>query len=115
MSIQTFSPSDSLAAQAKALCEDGIILVTDLAPAGLVTEVADELQPHFDSIGRQFEDDFNGYATHRLASTLAYSMRAADLIANPHVLSVLDAVLLPHCTNYRIGSSTGIEILPGED
>lgn len=115
MSIQTFSPSDSLAAQAKALCEDGIILVTNLAPAGLVTEVADELQPHFDSIGRQFEDDFNGYATHRLASTLAYSMRAADLISNPHVLSVLDAVLLPHCTNYRIGSSTGIEILPGED
>ena len=52
MSIQTFSPSDSLAAQTKALCEDGVILVTDLAPAGLVTEVADELQPHFDSIGR---------------------------------------------------------------
>ena len=43
MSIQTFSPSDSLAAQTKALCEDGVILVTDLAPAGLVTEVADEL------------------------------------------------------------------------
>ena len=41
MSIQTFSQSDSLAAQAKALCEDGVILVTELAPAGLVTEVAD--------------------------------------------------------------------------
>ena len=31
------------------------------------------------------------------------------------MLSLLDAVLLPHCTNYRIGSSTGIEILPGEN
>ena len=114
MSIQYFSESDSAQAQASALLEDGAIVVTDLASAQLVAEVADELQPHFDTIGQQFEDDFNGHATHRLASTLAFSMRAADLIAKPHVLSLLDAILLPHCTNYRIGSSTGIEILPGE-
>ena len=115
MTIQYFSQSDSVEAQVSALREDGAMVVTDLASAQLVAEVADELQPHFDTIGRQFEDDFNGYATHRLASTLAYSMRAADLIAKPHVLALLDAVLLPHCTNYRIGSSTGIEILPGEN
>ena len=27
---------------------------------------------------------------------------------------VADAVLLPHCINYQIGSATAIEILPGE-
>ena len=27
---------------------------------------------------------------------------------------MVDAILLPHCINYRIGSCTGIEILPGE-
>jgi hypothetical protein len=30
------------------------------------------------------------------------------------VLAAADEVLLPHCENYRIGSLTGIEILPGE-
>ena len=29
-------------------------------------------------------------------------------------MSVIDEVLLPFCENYRIGSTTGIEILPGE-
>jgi hypothetical protein len=29
-------------------------------------------------------------------------------------MEVADAVLLPHCINYQIGSATAIEILPGE-
>ena len=96
MSIQYFSESDSAQAQASALREDGAIVVTDLASAQLVAEVADELQPHFDTIGQQFEDDFNGHATHRLASTLAFSMRAADLIAK--LPSSTSLIILPFRT-----------------
>ena len=109
-----FSESDSFEDQLTALKRDSAIVVTDLVSDQTVDTVRAELQPFFDRIGGQFEDDFNGYNTRRLASTLAYSMRAAALIEQPHTLKLMDALLLPHCTHYQIGSSTGIEIMPGE-
>ena len=114
LSVSYFSASDPLDEQILALKNDGAIVVRDLADATLVDQVASELQPFFDTQGHNFEDDFNGHATRRLASTLAYSSTAADLIEQTHVLALLDRILLPHCTNYRIGSSTGIEIHAGE-
>ncbi|MGA1695810.1 MAG: phytanoyl-CoA dioxygenase family protein [Arenicellales bacterium] len=112
--LRYFNVSDAFDDQVQALKRDGAMVVNDLIDARTVDRVLQELQPHFDAIGRQFEDDFNGYATRRLASVLAYSMHAAALIEQPLVLKIMDALLLPHCINYRIGSSTGIQILPGE-
>ncbi len=112
--IAYFRASDPFGDQVSALKRDGAIVVRDLVSETTVESILSELQPHFDAIGRQFEDDFNGYVTRRLASVLAYSMQAAALIEQPHVLKLMDALLLPHCINYRIGSSTGIQILPGE-
>ena len=114
LSVSYFRASDPLDEQILGLKNDGAIVVRDLASTTLVDQVASELQPFFDTKGRDFEDDFNGSATRRLASTLAYSSSAADLIEQAHVLALLDPILLPHCSNYRIGSSTGIEIHPGE-
>ena len=114
LSVSYFSASDPLDEQILALKNDGAIVVRDLAATTLVDQVASELQPFFDATGQNFEDDFNGYSTRRLASTLAYSSTAADLIEQTHVLTLLDQILLPHCSNYRIGSSTGIEIHAGE-
>lgn len=42
------------------------------------------------------------------------SRASADLIGEDKVMSVLDKILLPSCQNYNIGSTTAIEILPGE-
>ena len=114
LSVSYFSASDPLDEQILALKNDGAIVVRDLAATTLVDQVASELQPFFDATGQNFEDNFNGYSTRRLASTLAYSSTAADLIEQTHVLALLDQILLPHCSNYRIGSSTGIEIHAGE-
>lgn len=114
LSVSYFSASDPLDEQILALKNDGAIVVRDLAAITLVDQVASELQPFFDATGQNFEDNFNGYSTRRLASTLAYSSTAADLIEQTHVLALLDQILLPHCSNYRIGSSTGIEIHAGE-
>ena len=113
-SLCYFSQSDSLEDQLTALERDSAIVVTDLVSDKTVDTVRAELQPFFDRIGEQFADDFNGYNTRRLASTLAYSMHAAALIEQPHTLKLMDALLLPYCSNYQIGSSTAIEIMPGE-
>jgi ectoine hydroxylase-related dioxygenase (phytanoyl-CoA dioxygenase family) len=45
---------------------------------------------------------------------LRYAPSSVELIAHSLVLAVADAILLPACAEYQIGSTTGIEILPGE-
>jgi len=76
--------------------------------------VLKELRPHLDREGRETEDDFNGYSTLRISSILKYSRTSADIIGHDLVKKVADGVLLDYCQNYQIGSSTAIEIFPGE-
>ena len=114
LSIRYFEVTAPLSEQIDLLKADGAIVIRNLAPTSLIDRIASELKPYFESSGGTFEDDFNGYATRRLASILAYSPSATDLIEQEQVLSLVDSMLLPHCSNYRIGSTTGIEIHPGE-
>ena len=117
--IETFSnPTLSDVARldeiAGALKENGAVVVERAVPVDLVDQVVTELRPDFDREGRKFENNFNGYATLRLSGILALSPSSAELIAHPLVLAMADSVLRPHCECYRIGSCTGIEIMPGE-
>ncbi len=98
-----------------ALTQDGGVIVANQVEHSLVDKIAGELRPHFDDQGHKFQNDFNGFKTLRLGAILALSRAAADLIAHPWVMEIADAVLGPHCESYRIGSSTGIEIYPGEE
>ena len=97
-----------------ALRTAGAAVVTDLLDVDAVDLCAEEMRSEFDQRGRQQENDFNGYRTLRISSVLGYAPAAARMVGHPLVLDVADAVLLPHCLAYRIGSATGIEILPGE-
>ena len=114
MGIQTFENTSSTDEILAALNKDGGVIVEKRADESLMDAVTAELRPHFDEQGAQFQNDFNGYSTLRLAGILALSRSAADTIVHPSVLEIADAVLRPHCECYRIGSSTGIEIHPGE-
>lgn len=98
-----------------ALMQDGGVIVANQVQDDLVNKIAGELRPHFDEQGHKFQNDFNGYKTLRLGAILALSRASAELIAHPRVMEIADAVLHPHCENYRIGSCTGIEIFPGEE
>lgn len=98
-----------------ALERDGACVVLNQAPAEIIDAVNADFRAPFDELGRFDEDDFSGHKTLRIAGVLGVSHAAADLVEHPRVLAVADAVLLPNCENYRIGSLSGIEILPGED
>ena len=98
----------------KVLMTEGGVIVANQVDEQLIDNIKTELRPHFEQQGEQFQNDFNGYKTLRLSALLALSPAAADLIIHPRILEVADAVLLPHCENYRLGSSTAIEIYPGE-
>ncbi len=106
--------SADAAGVADTLLADGGVIVETLAPADLLDRIMADLRGPFDEQGHRFANDFNGYKTLRLGAILALSRAAADLIAHPLVLGVADLVLKRHCVSYRIGSSTAIEILPGE-
>ncbi|MEP6388783.1 MAG: phytanoyl-CoA dioxygenase family protein [Halioglobus sp.] len=112
--MQAFSNEVDPAAVVAALLQDGAVIVERLASTQLLDTISTELQPHFCAEGDKFKNDFNGHNTRRLSALLAISHHSADLIAHSLVLAVADAVLKPHCDNYRIGSTTAIEIHPGE-
>ena len=112
--LETFHPETPEEDVLEALARDGGVIVEGLASDEVIGRIRDELQPHFEIEGAKFQNDFNGYKTLRLGAILALSRSSAELIAHPYVLSIADALLLPNCESYRLGSATAIEILPGE-
>ena len=97
------------------LLRDGGVIVADQVSNDVIDRILKNLRGPFDEQGHKFKNDFNGYRTLRLGGILGLSRASADLIAHPRVMEVADAVLKRHCSNYRIGSTTAIEIHPGEE
>lgn len=114
MTISSFPNGSETEDIVHALRRDGAVIVENWIASGVADAVAAELRPYFDSEGRLQESDFNGYKTLRISGILARSRTAADLVEHPQLMEIADAILLPFCLAYRIGSLTGIEILPGE-
>jgi hypothetical protein len=112
--LPTFAPDADRRVMADALRAEGAFIVPALAPADVCLQVKADLRAVFDRHGRRSESDFNGYKTLRISSILRNSRTSADLIGHDLVIAMADAILRPHCQSYRIGSTTGIEILPGE-
>ena len=112
--LKTFNRQSATTEIINAVLSDGGAIVANQVEPALIDRISDELRQHFDAHGKAFQNDFNGYKTLRLSAVLALSRSSAELIAHPLVLEIADAVLGPHCENYRIGSCTAIEILPGE-
>jgi ectoine hydroxylase-related dioxygenase (phytanoyl-CoA dioxygenase family) len=118
MSLKAFDATSSAAMVVDALRQDGGVIVRDLAPVRLIEAVTDELRPRFDESGEShraaYSTGFSGRKTLRCDGVLRYAPSSSELIAHQMVLNVADAILLPACAEYQIGSTTGIEILPGE-
>jgi len=112
--MKIFNTSENTTDITQALLIDGGVIVNHQASDELIDNVNTELRTAFDREGHLFENDFNGYKTLRLGGVLGLSPTAAELIAHPLVTEVANRVLKRHCESYRIGSSTAIEIQPGE-
>ena len=97
-----------------ALLKNGAVIVEGAINLDIIDAVLGELRDPFDKQGLKFTNDFNGHKTRRLGGILGVSVSSASLLAHPFIISVADYVLKRHCTNYQIGSSTAIEIMPGE-
>lgn len=114
MPLKYFSADADTANVVAALREYGAAVVRNQVSPGVAEKVLAELRSPFDDLGKYDESDFNGYSTLRVSSVLAVAPTSADLVAHPRVMAVADEILLANCLNYRIGSLTAIEVLPGE-
>ena len=97
----------------KALELNGAAVVENQVEPELADTILSELREHFDKIGKGSDSGFTGYKTRWLSRLLAISKSSAELVDQPRVMEVADGILLRHCDNYRLGSLTAIEILPG--
>src|ERR1700722_11606813 len=114
MLLRSLDADASPAAVVDVLRCDGGVIVRNLAPVELIDICAAELRPALDEFDESQRTGFSGPKTLRCGGVLRYAPRCAELIADPMVLNVTDALLLPSCADYQLGSTTGIEILPGE-
>lgn len=101
-------------AVADALRREGAVPVTGLVEPGLADRIAAELRLHLDADGLKSRGIFNNNLTKRYDGALQTAPSSAELIDHEMVLDVLDDILLPFASTYRISSLSAIEILPGE-
>ncbi len=114
MALQNFGPTASPAEVAAATLKDGAAVVSGLVPTSLAEKIVDELRDNLDKHGYRSKRDFSGHNTNRCHHVLEEAPSSVALIAHDLVMDVADAILLPHCESYRIGSITAIEICPGQ-
>lgn len=114
MPLSYFDRTVDTGAVVEALRRDGAVVVTGLAEPRLVDTIRAELRPRLDASGLKSRSDFNGSRTLRSNSVLSAAPSAAELVDHDMLVGVADAILLPHCATYQVGSMTAIEILPGE-
>ena len=114
MALQSFNPKSSPAEVAAATLKDGAAVVSGLVAADIADAVASELRDNLDKFGYRSKRDFSGHNTNRCHTVIEEAPSSVALIAHDMVMDVADAILLPHCESYRIGSITAIEICPGQ-
>ena len=112
--IRHFSATDAIDSIVSELRETGVVIIDQLETDEVIDQFNNDLRPEFDRQGHLFQGDFNGYKTLRVGAVTKYSRMFPRLIANDVVLAIADAVLGAHCDVFQVGSTTAIEILPGE-
>ncbi|MDG1438519.1 MAG: phytanoyl-CoA dioxygenase family protein [Emcibacteraceae bacterium] len=112
--IKTLDKNSSIKEILHALNEDGGVIITNLVGDDVADKVSRELRSVYDEQGTKFQDDFNGYTTLRIYAVPGVSRASLELLAHPCVMDVVGAILHPYCENFQVGTSTSIEIHPGE-
>ena len=115
MMLPHFSRDHDTEIVAAALQSRGAVVIDALLPDNIVADLSADLRPEFDREGHLYQNAFNGHQTLRVGGVTKYSSHFPTLLLHPSVLAIADVILKPHCEVYQVGSTTAIEILPGED
>ena len=112
--LSRYSADDPTSDIVAALEKTGAVIIENVVPESLIAGLSQDLRAEFDREGHLYQNTFNGHQTLRVGGVTKYSRYFSDFLLEPTVLAVADAILKPHCEVYQVGSTTAIEILPGE-
>ena len=115
VAIARYQPDDDVELIVTALQDSGSVIIENVLSDEVLSGLSDDLRPEFDREGHLYQNEFNGHQTLRVGGVTKYSAHFPTLLLHPTVLAIADAILKPHCEVYQVGSTTAIEILPGED
>ena len=116
MPIMSFDANEAPAHAIEALRRDGGVIIRNAVSQGIAEAVKAELRREFDSFAEGERTDFIGKKTLRCGGVLRYAPTAAELIAHKWVTDIADAMLLPHCADYRhrdLARRKGTAVAPG--
>ena len=115
VAIARYQQDDDVELIVTALQDSGSVIIENVLSDAVLSGLSDDLRPEFDREGHLYQNEFNGHQTLRVGGVTKYSAHFPTLLLHPTVLAIADAILKPHCEVYQVGSTTAIEILPGED
>jgi ectoine hydroxylase-related dioxygenase (phytanoyl-CoA dioxygenase family) len=108
-SVMTSNRSDAL----DHLLKQGYVILPRMLSDASVDQLERELAPWFEATPH-CEGDFHGWQTTRIASVLLKARTSHRLLLDPHILSLMDAVLGPHCDWYQLNLAQAIRLHPGQ-
>ncbi len=91
----------------------GYVVFEDLVPEETVERICEEVEPWF-AATPHCQGDFYGWATTRLGSVLLKSQASHGLVMHPLILSIMEAVLGPHCDWYQLNLTQAVRLHPGQ-
>ncbi len=97
----------------ESLHRDGFCIIRDLLPPDVLQKLADDLADDFQDTPFG-QGDFYGFRTKRFCSLLKRSHHSAQLVMEPTILSLAQAVLGPTCDRIQLNVAQAIAVHPGE-
>lgn len=95
------------------LRSNGYVIFDRLLPDETMDRLGEELEPWFAATPR-CQGEFYGWNTTRLGSVLLKSETSHLLVLHPLMLSIMDAVLAPHCDWYQLNLTQAVRLHPGQ-
>lgn len=96
----------------QALVAEGYCIVPDAVEVSLISKLYADLDQRFAQTPL-CEGNFYGRHTKRFGGLLSASGYVAALLMHPHILSLVNLMLLPHCDRYNLNLTQAVEIHPG--
>jgi ectoine hydroxylase-related dioxygenase (phytanoyl-CoA dioxygenase family) len=110
--LKTLTAGDTPTTIAETLKEDGAVIVSGLATADTMDQIATEMEPYIVATDRG-HSTFLGHQTRRTGALIARSPTARCIVAHPTVIDTMSQVLGDHASSFQIDLTQLIDIGPG--
>jgi ectoine hydroxylase-related dioxygenase (phytanoyl-CoA dioxygenase family) len=88
---------------------DGFVVLEDVLDARRCQKLANELEPWLEVTPR-CEGDFYGWKTTRVGGLLSKAPSVFDLVMNPYILAIAEALLRPNCDCIQLNLTQAVRV-----